>query len=152
MKQGRKPGFKHSAETIEKIRQTRLGTSHSLGTKNKISESMSGRTKSIGHRERIAESRVDIERKCLKRYIALREEYPDQAEFFDTNKKALLAAMRDIKSEQELMDIRRYIETGSLYASIPYQYSSSSYFAAEDAMIALVDAASFLQRFHYYQK
>ncbi len=148
MVQGRKAGFKHSTETIEKIRKAHLGTKQGLGTKNKISETMSGRTKTIAHRNRISESMLDVEGKHLKRYIALKEEYPDQEEFFEENKKALLVAMQDIKSERELADIRRYIETGPLYSSIPYSYSSSSCFAAEDVMIALVDAASFLQRFH----
>ncbi|HEC64569.1 MAG TPA: hypothetical protein ENI23_04695 [bacterium] len=109
---------------------------------------MAGRNKTTEHRDRISETRLDMERKYLKRYIALKEEYPDQEEFFETNKKALLVAMQDIRSEKELADIRRYIETGPLYSSISYQYSSSSCFAAEDAMIALVDTASFLQRFH----
>ena len=49
MKQGRKPGFKHSAKTIEKMRQAHLGTKHGSGTRSKISHSMSGKNKSTDH-------------------------------------------------------------------------------------------------------
>jgi len=146
MAQGRKPGYKHSAETIEKIRQSRLGNKQSAGTRSKISESMVGRTKTIQHKDNISESLFDLESKCLKRFIALKEEYPGQEAFFENNKEDLLFAMQDIKSEKELRDIRQYIEVGSLYNSVPYQYSSSSCFAAEDAMIALVDTASFIRK------
>ena len=110
MKRGRKPGYKHLAETIEK------------------------------------ESMFDLDGKCIQRYMELKAEYPDQEEFFERNKGDLLFAMRDIKSEKELADIRRYIESATLHASIPYQYSSSSYSAAEDAMITLIDAAPLLRR------
>ncbi len=148
MTSGRKPGYKHSAETIEKIRQSRLGNKQSADTRNKISKSMSGRTKTPEHKDHISESMFDLESKCLKRFISLKEEYPGQEAFFENNREDLLFAMRDIKSERELGDIRRYIEVGSLYTSTPYQYSSSSYFAAEDVMIALIDTASFLRKFN----
>jgi len=147
MKQGRKPGFKHSAETIEKIRQSHLGTKQELGTRSKISRSMSGKNKTRDHKDRLSESMFNLDAKCLERYNALKAEYPDQEEFFEQNQEDLLFAMQDIKSEKELTDIRRYIESAPLHNSLTYEYSSSSYFAAEDAMIALVDAASFLRRF-----
>ena len=146
MKQGRKPGYKHSDKTIEKIRQSRLGTKHASGTRAKISKSLIGRNKTADHRDRISESRYDLDGKCLQRYNELKAEYPDQIEFFEQNQGDLLFAMQDIKSEQELNDIRRYIESAPLHDSISYQYSSSSCFAAEDAMIALIDAASFIRR------
>ena len=147
MKRGRKPGYKHSAETIEKIRQSRLGTKQKPDTRTKISKSMAGRNKTTVHRDHISESMFDLDGKCIQRYTELKSEYPDQEEFFERNKGDLLFAMRDIKSEKELDDIRRYIESATLHDSTPYQYSSSSYFAAEDAMIALLDAASFVRRF-----
>ena len=147
MKQGRKPGFKHSAKTIEKMRQAHLGTKHGSGTRSKISHSMSGKNKSTDHRDHIAESMFNLDAKCLERYNALKAEYPDQEEFFEQNQEDLLFAMQDIKSEKELTDIRRYIESAPLHNSLTYEYSSSSCYAAEDAMIALVDAASFLRRF-----
>jgi hypothetical protein len=147
MKQGRKPGFKHSVETIEKIRQSHLGTKQELGTRSKISRSMSGKNKTPDHKERLSESMFNLDAKCLERYNALKAEYPDQEEFFEQNQEDLLFAMQDIKSEKELTDIRRYIESVPLHNSLTYEYSSSSCYAAEDAMIALVDAASFLRRF-----
>lgn len=146
MKQGRKPGYKHSAKTIEKIRQSRLGTKHASGTRSKISDSMAGRNKTADHKDHISESSYDLDGKCLQRYNALKAEYPDQSEFFETNQGDLLFAMQDIKTDQELTDIRRYIESSPLRDSLSYQYSSSSCFAAEDAMIALIDAASFIRR------
>jgi len=147
MKQGRKPGFKHSAETIEKMRQSHLGTKQELGTRSKISRNMSGKNKTSDHKDRLSESMFNLDAKCLERYNALKAEYPDQKEFFEQNREDLLFAMRDVKSEKELTDIRRYVECHSLHNSLTYEYSSSSCYAAEDAMIALVDAASFLRRF-----
>lgn len=147
MKQGRKPGFKHSAETIEKIRQSRLGTKQELGTRSKISLSLSGKNKSPEHKDHISESLFNLDAKCLQRYKELKAEYPDQKEFFDQNQDDLIFAMQDIKSEKELTDIRRYIESAPLHNTLTYEYSSSSCFAAEDAMIALVDAASFIRVF-----
>lgn len=147
MVSGRKPGYKHSAETIEKIRQSRLGNKQSAAARTKISNSMSGKTKSAAHKKGISDSLHDLEGKCAKRLNALKEEYPGQEPFFERNKEDLLFAMQDVKSEQELRDIMRYIEVGPLYSSIPYQYSSSSYFAAEDVMIALIDTAAFIRKF-----
>jgi len=147
MKQGRKPGFKHSAETIEKIRQSRLGTKQESGTRSKISHSMAGKNKTTDHKAHISESLFNLDAKCLQRYNELKAEYPDQQEFFEKNQDDLLFAMQDIKSEKELNDIRRYIESAPLHNSLTYEYSSSSYFATEDAMIALVDASRFIRGF-----
>lgn len=150
MSRGRKPGYKHSQETRDKIRQSRLGKSQDESTKNKIRQSMSGRSKSKEHREAISSSLYDLERKCVLRFLELRSEYPEHQEFFDNNREELLFAMRSIKSEKELRDIRKYIETTPLedapQVSTSYQYSSSSCYAQEDAMIALLDAASFLRK------
>ncbi len=147
MKPGRKPGFKHSPETIEKIRQSLLGTKQEVGTRSKISHSLSGKNKSTDHRDHISESLFNLEAKCLQRYNELKAEYPDQQEFFEQNQGDLLYAMQDVKSEKELTDIRRYIESAPLHNALGYEYSSSSCFAAEDAMIALIDAASFIRTF-----
>jgi len=146
MKQGRKPGYKHSAQTIEKIRQSRLGNKQSADTRTKISKSLSGRNKTPEHKDNISESFFNLDEKCAQRYAELKAEYPGQEEFFDRNRADLLFAMRDVKSEKELSDIRRYIETVSIHDSVSYQYSSSSCYAAEDAMIALLDVASFIRR------
>lgn len=150
MPSGRRPGYKHSAETREKIRKARLGKTQEKQTRDKISESMTGRPKSTAHREAISDSLHDLDRKCMQRYLALRAEYPGHEDFFDEHQAELLFAMRSIKSEKELRDIRKYIETTPLedapQVSTSYQYSSSSCYAQEDAMIALLDAASFLRK------
>ena len=108
---------------------------------------MAGKNKTPDHKDRLSESMFNLDAKCLERYNALKAEYPDQEEFFEQNQEDLLFAMQDIKSEKELTDIRRYIESVPLHNSLTYEYSSSSCYAAEDAMIALVDAASFIRRF-----
>ena len=68
-------------------------------------------------------------------------------EFFVDNRDELLFAMRDVRTERELSDIRRYVETATLRPDEPYQYSSSSCFAAEDAMIALLDFKRLIQKY-----
>ena len=164
MKRGRKPGYKHPPETIEKmrqahqgskqaetsrekIRQYRLGIKQSENTRKKISDSMKGVPKTEDHRDSISESLVDLERKCLLRFLELRSEYPGFEEFFDNNIEDLVFAMRDIKSEKELDDLRRYIESVSLqdahHEDLVYHYSSSSCYAHEDVMISLIDAKLF---------
>ncbi len=134
MKRGRKPGYKHDATT-----------------KEKISASMSGKTKTEDHRNALSESRQDLDRKCQRRFLAMRQEYPGHESFFDSNKVKLLDAMRDIKSEKELRDIRRYIETTHLedvpQVCLAYQYDSSSIYAQEDVMIELIDASRLLKKF-----
>ena len=151
MTQGRKPGFKHSAETIEKMRQSHLGTKHVSGTRSKISHAMAGQSKTPAHRDHISEElvRFNLDAKCLERYNELKAEYPDQLDFFEQNREDLLFAMQDIKSEKELEVIRLHIEAIPLHNEMSYQYSSSSCYAAEDAMIALVDAASFIRKFAF---
>lgn len=133
MQRGRKPGYKHSEET-----------------KAKISKSLSGRPKSVEHRDALSDSKHNLERKCMLRFLELRSQYPEHKEFFDANKSRLLFAMRTIKSEKELRDIRKHIESISLEdvppVSTSYQYESSSCYAQEDAMIALIDAMSFLEK------
>lgn len=129
MTQGRKPGYKHSAST-----------------KNKISQSLSGRTKTPEHRDRIAEGMSDPQSRCFSRFLELKAEYPGHEGFFEENKEELLYALEDIKSEKELDNIRRYIENCPIDRSYSYQYSSSSCFAAEDTMIALIDAVAFLRK------
>jgi len=74
--------------------------------------------------------------------------YPGQEEFFVDNRDELLFAMRDVRTEKELTDIRRYVETAALRADEPYQYESTSCYAAEDAMIALLDFKRLLQTYH----
>ncbi len=133
MTQGRKPGYTHSAET-----------------KNKISQSLSGRTKTLEHRDHISKSMasksmVDPYARCFARYLEMKAEYPGHEGFFEKNKEELLYMLEDVKSEKELDHIRRYVENSSIHSSHPYQYSSSSCFAAEDTMIALIDAAACLR-------
>jgi hypothetical protein len=58
--------------------------------------------------------------------------------------------MRDIKSESELRDIRRYIETRTIdelpQAYLQYQYDSSSIYAHEERVCDLMDAARELRK------
>jgi hypothetical protein len=135
MSRGRKPGYKHLEET-----------------KAKISQSMTGRTKTEEHKNQIAVSMYDLEGKCLARLEELRANYPEQQSFFDENEAELLFAMRDVRTEKELNDIRRFLETKELSRirenQRSYQYSSSSYHAAEDAMIALIDFKRLLPTYH----
>ena len=132
---GRKPGYKHSDST-----------------KRKISEAMSGRTKTEEHRNHIAAAMFDLDGKCAARLKSLRKEYPGQEDFFDDNEEELLFAMQDIRSEKELDDIKRFMEIKTLGQlrdiDMSYQYSSSSCYAAEDAMIALLDFKRLLQKYH----
>jgi hypothetical protein len=131
------------------MRQAKLGTVHSPETKRKIGESVSrsisGTPKSSEHRDRISESLTDYEGRCLTRFEELKSEYPEQAEFFEDNKSELLFALQDVRSENELRDLRDYIELSRVEAKLSYEYSSSSVYAAEDLMIALLDAKRGLQ-------
>lgn len=148
-RRGRKPGYKHSDETKAKMREFHTGQRKDEVTKNKISKSLSGKKKSIAHREALSDSLCDIDRKCMNRFLEMRAEYPGFEDFFDSNKSKLLFALRDIKSESELRDIRRYIETTQIdevpQACLKYQYDSSSIYAQEEAMVDLIDAARFLR-------
>ena len=58
-KRGRKPGYKHTKETKEKIAQQMRGRVKDEETKNKISESLRGREKSPETRAKISESKRD---------------------------------------------------------------------------------------------
>jgi len=149
-KTGRKPGYKHDKETKCKISQTKSGQTFTADHKEKIRQALKGSSKSEATRDAMADSHYDIDLKCMRRFLEMRSEYPGCEDFFDSNKAKLLWAMRDIKSEKELRDIRKYIETTSL-EDVPqfylqYQYDSSSIYAQEEAMVLLVDAASFLRK------
>lgn len=111
----------------------RSGFKHSEETKLKISQ---------------AKSMYDLDEKCVARFEELKANYPEQEEFFEDNEADLLFAMRDLRTEKELSDIRRYVENAALRPDEPYQYSSSSCYAAEDAMIALLDFKRYLKTLH----
>jgi len=151
-KRGRKPGYKHSDETKAKMRESHKDLKPDVSTKEKMRQSKLGRRRPEEDRKAIATGRAhaDLESKCLRRFLEMRSEYPGQEEFFDGNRKSLLIAMRDVKSETELRDIRRYIETATIdeipQSYLEYQYDSSSIYAHESAMVDLVDAASFLRK------
>ena len=88
---------------------------------------------------------------CIARLEELKSTYPDQVDFFEENEAALLVALRGVKSEKELDDIKRYIETEDIakYAgSLSYQYPTSSYHAQEDVVIELIDIVAYLRKFH----
>ena len=151
MVSGRKPGYKHNKETKEKISQTRQGQLPAESTKEKMRQAKLGHTCSEEERKAMATQRAhkDLENKCMNRFKAMRSEYPGHEDFFDTNQEELLVAMRDLKSEKELRDIRRYFETTHIdeapQAFLQYQYESSSVFAHEEIMVDLIDAAAFLR-------
>jgi len=152
MSKGRKPGYKHNKRTKEKISHALTGGTRNESTREKMRQSKLGTPRSEADRRSIAIGRAfaDLESKCLYRFLEMRAEYPGHEAFFDSNRKELLLAMRDIKSEKELQDIRRYIETTPIedvpQACLQYQYDSGSLYAQEDAMVALVDAAAFLRK------
>ena len=99
----------------------RPGFKHSEETKAKISDARKRR--SLG----------------AYRLADLRANYPDKQEFFDDNEAELLIAMQDVRTEGELRALRKYIESEPLYREVSYHYSSSSCYAAEDVVIALLD-------------
>jgi hypothetical protein len=123
---GRPPGYKHSEETRQKIRKAHRGLKHSFETRDKISESM-----------------LDVDGRCMARLAELKANYPDHAEFFEENEIPLLIALRDVKSDKEIDDIRKYIETDidrySKSHLLSGQYMSSSFQAHEDVVIKLLD-------------
>lgn len=121
---GRKPGFKHSEGTRRQMSTAHRGSKQSKKTREKIA---------------LAKALYDQDGTCAKRYESLCAEYPGEEKFFEDNMTELLFAMQDIRTDKELSDIRRFFETQSLRAEQPYQYSSSSCFAVEDIMIALID-------------
>ncbi len=150
---GRKPGYRHSQETKDKIGKSAKEVSrplHPQKTKDKIRESLTGTPHPEGRRENIAKGKslYELDEKCRNRFEDLKANYPEQEEFFVDNRDELLFAMRDVRTEKELTDIRRYVETAALRPDEPYQYSSSSCYAAEDAMIALLDFKRLMQKYH----
>jgi hypothetical protein len=130
---GRKPGYKHSESTKQKIRDSLLGRPHSKE-----------------HKDNLAVSRAsyDLDGKCERRFEELRSEYPEEPLFFEDNRQELIFAMQTIRSESELDYIRKYVETGNLNLNQSYLYETSSFHAAEDAMIALLDFKRYLQKLH----
>jgi len=137
---GRPPGYKHSEETRQKMSAAHKGNRQSPSTCEKIRGSLRGQHKSEVHREKISYGRLDIDGRCVARLAELKANYPDQVEFFEDNEQALLLALRDIKSDKELDDIKRYIETEDIdkwAGSLSYQYSSFP--SHEDVVIDLLD-------------
>jgi len=147
---GRKPGYKHSEETKKRISDTLRGHPPTEETKRKMSDAKKGRRYSPEHRENMSRARVayELDEKCIARFEDLKANYPEQEDFFLDHEDELLFAMRDVRTEKELTDIRRYVETAALRPDEPYIYSSSSCYAAEDAMIALLDFKRLLQTYH----
>jgi len=157
---GRAPGYRHSEDTRRKIKEAHQGLQQSPETRRKISESMKGQGKSKKHREKLSELALEreadsrmlyIDNLCLTRLAELKANYPDHEEFFEENETELLIALREVKSDKEIDDITRYIETEDIarYAgSLSYQYASSSFYAQEDAVIALLDTMKYLRKFH----
>ncbi len=137
---GRSPGYKHSEETRQKIKETLTGRPKSEEHKQKIRKSLQGRPHTDHRRENISYGMLDIDSRCVARFVELKANYPDQAEFFEENETALLIALRDAKSDKEIDDIKRYIETEDIdryAASLSYQYSSFP--SHEDVLIDLLD-------------
>lgn len=148
---GREPGYNHSEETRQKIIEAAKRRRHNSKTRQKISKTMQGRGKSEEHRENISYGMLDIDSLCVARLAELKANYPDQVEFFDENEIPLLIALRDVKSDKEIDDIKKYIETENIerYAgSLSYQYRSSSVYAQEDLIIELLDKMAYLRKFH----
>jgi hypothetical protein len=150
MSRGRKPGYKHSEETKKRISQALKGQPITEETKRKMSDAKKGRTYSSEHRDSISQAKVlyNLDEKCVERFEDLIAGYPGQEEFFLDNEAELLIAMRDVRTEKELGDIRRYRETAALRPDEPYQYESTSCYAAEDAMIALLDFKRKISQYH----
>ena len=133
---------KHTAPTRQKIAEAAQRRSHAPETRRKISETMRGQEKSESHREKISFGKLDIDGRCMARLAELKANYPDHAEFFEENEIPLLIALREVKSDKEIDDIKKYIETGDIdrYSkSLSYQSSSSSFQAHEDTVIDLLD-------------
>ena len=124
------------------------GFTHSSETRNKISVTMTGVPKPSEHHAKITRSNRerDLAIRCMERLEDLRNSYPTEALFFDEYEPELLLAMQDVRTEKELMDIRLYVEVAPLRPGLPYSQASSSYFAAEDVMIALLDFKIHIER------
>ena len=145
---GRPAGFKHSDEVKQRMADAKRGKTHTNETKQKMSESKQGRRYGPLHRDNISQAklRFGMEEKCIRRLEDLKANYPEQEDFFLDNEEELLIAMCDVRTEKELTDIRRYVETAALRPDEPYQYESSSCYAAEDAMLDLLDGKRRLQK------
>jgi len=139
---GRPLGYTHSEETKQKITEAAHRRSQAPETRRKISESLSGQNKSEAHREKISLGRLDIDGRCMARLAELKANYPDHAEFFEENEIPLLIALRDVRSDKEMDDIKRYVESEDIdrYAkSLLYRSMSSSFQIHEDTVIDLLD-------------
>jgi len=149
MSRGRKPGYKHSQETKDKMREAKTGTSRPPAVREKIRRSLKGVPHPEERKDSIAQGKAlyELDEKCAARLEELKATYPEQEDFFLDNEEELLLAMQDIRTEKELTDIRMYVETASLRPEEPYKYSSSSCYAAEDAMIALLDFKRLAQKY-----
>ncbi len=146
---GRPPGYHHSEETRQKIKESLAGRTKSIEHRKKISAAMKGQEKSKEHREKLSQLSFDreadhrmlyIDNLCLDRLAELKANYPDHEEFFEENEIELLIALRDVKSDKEIDDITRYIETEDIaryVGSLSYQYSSFP--SHEDVLIDLLD-------------
>jgi len=134
MVSGRTAGFKHSAETIEKMRHSHRGKIHSPETRTRISQTNSYRLGQL----------------CNLRFIELVHTYPQYEAFFESRKEEFLNALQDIKSERELDYIRLHKENTDIgrAQNLSYSYSSSSIYAHEDLLIEFIDRCSYLQKLH----
>ncbi len=128
---GRRSGFKHSDET-----------------KRKMSESHRGKKQSDEHNRQISRAKrlYDLDELCVRRLEDLKASYPTESSFFEEYESELLFAMRDVRTDKELMDVRLYVETSPLRPEEPYKQTRGSYKATEDAVVALLDFKFFLER------
>jgi len=106
------------------MRQAKLGKSRSPETRQKISD---GKKRAASFDKRV------------RRFEELRCEYPDQEDFFDKNEEDLLEMMEEVLSENELVQLRKHVETYRVDPNTPFEYPSTSIFAMEDLMIDLLD-------------
>ena len=106
------------------MRQAKLGVKRSPETRQKISD---------------GKKRAASLDKYTRRFEEFRDEYPDQEEFFDNNREALLELMEDVRSEKELTQLRKHVEIYKVDANTPYEYPSTSVSAVEDLLIELLD-------------
>jgi len=151
MPSGRKPGYKHSQETKERMRAAKRGTVRPQEIKNKISATKKGQPFTEEHCDNLSTTKAMyyLDEKCVARFEELKSTYPELEDFFLDHQDELIFAMRDVRTEKELSDIRRYVETAALRANDGYQYLSSSCYAAEDAMIELIDFKRHLQKLYH---
>jgi len=70
----------------------------------------------------------------------LKREYPSFEEFFNKNKEEILFLMEDIQNEVQIQTPSGHVEVSSIASQLSYIYPSTSVFAAEDLLIALIDA------------